>query len=187
MLPFIGFLSSCAVSVHDYKQRTPELDLSSFFHGQLEAYGIVQDYRGRVIRQFKADIVADWSDNKGILDEVFYFADGEVQRRCWQLTKDGKRYSGTAGDVIGTAYGEASGNALNWRYTLAIPVKGKVRHISLNDWMFLVDENNLINKASMSKFGLGVGEITLNIHKLSNDAQRELSPDCSLALINRTK
>ena len=56
--------------------------------------------------------------------------------------------------MVGEASGTTEGNALNWQYVLEIPVNGKVRHIKLNDWLYLVDENNLINRATMSKFGI---------------------------------
>lgn len=181
VMALIPFLSACSTKLDDYRGVEPELDLSQFFNGHLEAYGIVQDYKGKVSRRFRADILGRWEGDQGVLDELFYFADGEEQHRCWQLQKSGKRYTGQAGDVIGLAEGEVAGNALNWQYTLAVPVNGKTWNIKLNDWMFLVDENNLINRASMYKFGLEVGEITLYIKKVSDQPHRELTGGCSIA------
>ena len=181
VMALIPFLSACSTKLDDYRGVEPELDLSQFFNGHLEAYGIVQDYKGKVSRRFKADILGRWEGTQGVLDELFYFADGEEQHRCWKLQKSGKRYTGQAGDVIGLAEGEVAGNALNWQYTLAVPVNGKTWNIKLNDWMFLVDEQNLINRASMYKFGLEVGEITLYIRKVSDQPHRELTGGCSLA------
>lgn len=181
VMALIPFLSACSTKLDDYRGIEPELDLSQFFNGHLEAYGIVQDYKGKVSRRFKADILGSWEGDEGVLDELFYFADGEEQHRCWKLQKSGKRYTGQAGDVIGLAEGEVAGNALNWQYTLAVPVNGKTWNIKLNDWMFLVDENNLINRASMYKFGLEVGEITLYIKKVSDQPHRELTGGCRTA------
>lgn len=181
VMALIPFLSACSTKLDDYRGIEPELDLSQFFNGHLEAYGIVQDYKGKVSRRFKADILGSWKGDQGILDELFYFADGEEQHRCWQLQKSGKRYQGQAGDVVGLAEGEVAGNALNWQYTLAVPVDGKTWNIKLNDWMFLVDEHNLINRASMYKFGLEVGEITLYIRKVSDQPHRELTVGCRIA------
>ena len=59
----------------------------------------------------------------------------------------------------------ALGNALRWRYVLEIPVDGRTYHIDFDDWMFLVSEKVLINRTSMSKFGFGVGEITISFTK----------------------
>jgi len=175
-----ALLAGCSASIDDYQGKAPALHLNEFFSGQLEAYGMVQDFRGRVIRRFRADIQATWNDNEGILDEQFYFNDGEEQRRCWQLRKDGNHYTGVAGDVIGTAEGVTRGNALNWRYTLAVPVNGKERHLHLDDWLYLIDENNLINRATMSKFGITVGKITLYIRRLENTEPKNLWSACGV-------
>ncbi|MGH1460953.1 MAG: DUF3833 domain-containing protein [Neptuniibacter sp.] len=180
-MALIPFISACSAHLDDYRGESPELDLSQFFNGHLEAYGIVQDHKGKVSRRFKADILGRWQGDQGVLDELFSFSDGEEQHRCWQLHKQGRFYQGRAGDVVGVADGEVSGNALNWQYTLAIPVNGKTWNIKLNDWMFLVDENNLINRASMKKFGLEVGEITLYIRKVSDQPHRELTPGCLIS------
>ena len=75
------------------------------------------------------------------------------------------RYTGTADDVVGVAQGQAAGNALNWRYTLRLPVDGSVYEVEFDDWMFLIDEQVMLNKAVMSKFGFRLGEVTLAFRK----------------------
>ncbi|SEQ51091.1 Protein of unknown function [Amphritea atlantica] len=168
-LPVLLVLPGCASSLDAYRDEKPTLALDQFFNGRLVAYGIVQDFSGRVTRRFRADISAQWQEAKGVLDEQFYFSDGEQQSRCWTIVKEGNRYRGTAGDIVGEARGEAQGNALNWRYTLQVPVNGKVWNIALDDWLYLIDENNLINRTRMKKFGLPVGQLTLHIRKLADD------------------
>lgn len=94
------------------------------------------------------------------------YSDGTKQKRIWTLTEVAPgRYSGTASDVIGEAVGELAGNALNWRYTLALPVDGKTYHVQFNDWMYLMDDKVMLNKAEMSKFGIYLGEVTLAFYK----------------------
>ena len=63
---------------------------------------------------------------------------------------------------MGTAAGQTSGNALNWRYTMALPVDGRTWHVDFDDWMYLVDERVMLNRATMSKFGVRLGEVTLS-------------------------
>lgn len=185
VLPRIGLLGlvllgGCSATIDEYRQQTPQLRLDQFFQGQLEAHGIVQDYRGRVVRRFSADIVGVWQEGQGILDEQFLFNDGEQQQRCWRLSQDGNRYRGIAGDVIGEARGSVQGNAMNWRYRLRVPVGDETWQLSLDDWLFLVDENHMINRTTMRKFGLPVGEITLHIRKQSDRPGRPLSAGCTL-------
>ncbi|MCK1786862.1 DUF3833 domain-containing protein, partial [Pseudomonas sp. TNT11] len=65
------------------------------------------------------------------------------------------------GDVVGEAIGEVAGNALRWRYRLNLAVDGSVYEVSFDDWMYLMDEDTLINRSSMSKFGVEWGQVTL--------------------------
>jgi len=99
---------------------------------------------------------------KKIDDEDFIWSDGEKQKRIWHLKKiSPTKYEGRADDVVGVAKGEVSGNAFHWEYTLAVKVNDSVYKFSFDDWMYLMDDQVLINKAEMSKFGLTVGEINI--------------------------
>ena len=57
------------------------------------------------------------------------------------------------------------GNAFYWRYTLALPVDGRVVEVQMDDWMYLMSDRVMLNKASMSKFGVKLGEVTLSFTK----------------------
>ena len=67
--------------------------------------------------------------------------------------------------MIGQAKGTVAGNALNWSYTLALPIDGTTYHVQFNDWMYLMDQRVMLNKAQMSKFGIYLGEVTLSFYK----------------------
>ena len=90
------------------------------------------------------------------------------KRRGWTLTKlDEQRYRGIAADVVGEAEGEVAGNTLRWRYTLRLPVDGSTYDIAFDDWMYQMAEPHLFNKATLSKFGIEVGEVTLFFQKVA--------------------
>ncbi len=161
-LVLLSSLVACSPAVTHYQAKTPTLDLRRYFDGQVRAWGMVQDYRGVVTRRFTVDITGQWQGDTGTLDEHFLFDDGEKQFRRWTLTRiDERHYRGTADDVVGEAEGELAGNALRWRYTLRLPVDGDSYDIAFDDWMFQLDEQRLFNKATLSKFGFTVGEVTL--------------------------
>ena len=104
--------TSCAVSIDDYKGELPSLQMDTYFNGPLQAWGIFQDFSGKVVRRFHVQMNGKWDGNNGILDEYFTYADGETQRRIWKLTKVGNnRYTGIADDVVGVAAGVAEGNS----------------------------------------------------------------------------
>ena len=157
-------------SVTQYANEKPNLDLSEYFNGTIDAYGIFTDRSGEVKKRFTVLLVAQWKviDGKkvGTLDESFEYSDGTKQKRIWTLTETAPgKYIGRADDVVGDALGESAGNALNWTYTLALPVDGTIYHVQFNDWMYLVTPKVMLNKAKMSKFGIDLGEVTLSFYK----------------------
>jgi hypothetical protein len=146
----------------DYAAEKPVLALEQYFDGELVAHGIFTDRSGKVVRRFTVLMKCSWSGDDGVLDEAFSYSDGRKERRVWRLKRLGNgRYSGTADDVVGTAQGRAAGNAFQWAYTLRLPVDGSVYEVQFDDWMVLVDERVMLNKAVMSKFGFRLGEVTL--------------------------
>jgi hypothetical protein len=150
----------------DYANETPRLDLRRYFDGPLTAHGLFTDRAGKVVRRFSVKMTARWDGNQGTLEEDFSYSDGKKERRVWRLTDLGNgRYSGRADDVVGEAVGTAAGNALNWRYTLALNVDGRVIEVQFDDWMYLMSERVMLNKAAMSKFGFHLGEVTLAFDK----------------------
>ena len=160
-------LVGCAGTlVTDYAQETPVLELRDYFNGTLDAYGIFTDRSGKVVKRFSVVMECRWNGDQGVLDEAFTYSDGTTQRRVWRLQKlaDG-RYTGTADDVVGQAQGQQSGNAFHWRYTLALPVDGRVVEVQFDDWMYLMNDRVMLNKAAMAKFGVHLGEVTLSFFK----------------------
>lgn len=167
LLMMVLMLAGCAgVDISDFRDQRPVLDLKRYFDGRIDAWGMFQDRSGRVLRRFSVVIDARWEGDTGTLDEAFTYADGTTQRRVWTVTKLGDgRYRGTADDVVGEAVGEAAGNALRWRYVMALPVDGEIYHVDFDDWMFLMDEQVMLNRSVMSKFGIRLGEVTLSFRK----------------------
>lgn len=162
----LGAGCASAPSVSDYAAERPQLDLRRYFDGELVAHGIFTDRAGKVVRRFTVQMTGTWQGNQGTLDERFTYSDGKTERRVWRLTDHGGgRYTGRADDVVGEAQGQAAGNALNWRYTLRLPVDDKVYEVQFDDWMYLVDERVMLNKARMSKFGIFLGEVTLSFQR----------------------
>ena len=166
-----SFLLGCSgPQLSQYANEKPILDLSEYFSGTIDAYGIFTDRSGSVVKRFTVLIQANWKlvDGKkvGTLDESFDYSDGTKQKRVWTITEVSPgKYIGRADDVVGEANGISAGNALNWSYTLALPVDGTVYNVQFDDWMYLVSPKVMLNKADMSKFGIHLGEVTLSFYK----------------------
>lgn len=162
----LALVGCAAPNIQDYASEQPALDLRSYFNGTIDGYGIFTDRGGKVVRRFTVVLQCSWSGDQGVLDEDFSYSDGTKERRVWRITRlaDG-RYTGRAGDIVGQARGIARGNTLNWSYTMALPVDGRVIEVQFDDWMYLMDETVMLNKAEMSKFGIRLGEVTLAFKK----------------------
>lgn len=161
-------LTGCSgIDIRQYSSNTPELDLFTYFSGNTKGYGIVQDRKGTLTRQFTVDIEGTVSDDgKLTLYEEFFWSDGEESTRTWVISKTAEHsYTGTAEDVVQPADGLSYGNVLNWHYQMNIEVDDTSWKIHFDDWMFLVRDKVLINRAKMSKFGLKVGEVTIVFQK----------------------
>jgi hypothetical protein len=149
-----------------------ELNLEEFFDGRLVAYGQFQDIFGTVRRSFRADITGDWDGERLRLVEDFVYEDGSTEQRVWTLVKTGEdSWRGTAPGVIGTAEGEENGDRFNWRYTIDLPIPSaggptETLRVSFDDWMWLLAEDRLFNRAYMSRGGLPLGDVSISFERL---------------------
>ena len=168
LLALVALLAAGCASVDPqvYAREQPALELKRYFNGRVVGHGMVLDRGGQVTRRFVVDINASWNGDVGTLDEDFVWSDGEKEKRIWTLRPvpgQPGRWTGTAADVVGQASGTVAGNALNWRYTLAYKTaEGKTYNIGFDDWMFLIDERVMLNRAVMSFWGFKVGEVLIS-------------------------
>jgi hypothetical protein len=171
LLAIAALLSGCSQSVSEYSNETPQLKLDQFFQGESRAWGVLHDWQGKQSVRFTAELCGSWQGNNGNLYELFYFSDGRVEQRHWQLQQnaDGS-VSGSAGDVVGQATGQLAGNSLYWEYTLRIPYDGDTLDVKVKDWLYLIDNENLLNRTTLHKFGVTVGELTLSIQQQNKNA-----------------
>ena len=159
----ILLLNSCSeMKPEDYKNTKPVIKIEEYFKGNVKAWGMLQGRSGEVKRQFVADMKGEFDGKNLILDETFIWNDGEKQKRRWTIKKVGdNRYEGTAPDVVGVAKGVSFGSAFKFEYKLLVPYKDKKIKIRFDDWIFKQDEKTAINKATLTKFGFKVGELTV--------------------------
>lgn len=163
LLVVLGGCSS--TDLQDYAGNEPAFDPEAFFRGSMTAHGVLKNRGGKVTRYFNATIEASW-DEEGVgrLAERFEFDDGEIQHRNWTLepTGDG-RYRATAGDVVGPGEARVAGNAMRLDYRLEVDYKDRKLELDVEDWMWRVDEDTVINQSILRKWGFRVGSIQLTI------------------------
>jgi len=170
-------LTSCSSLTVDHADgRSPEFVPQEFFSGKLCADGVVRDRSGAEIRRFNAELQGEWNDlGEGTLDEVFMFydepgADPVRETRLWSFTpvttKNGPALEASAGDVPEPTIMRWAGNAVYMSYTLRYGQPGDTIDLHMEDWMFRVSDDVVVNETKMSKFGLHVGQILLVMRRV---------------------
>lgn len=143
-----------------------QLNLEEFFEGRTVAHGQFQDVFGTVRRRFDVEILGTWDGQTLRLVEDFVYDDGFTEQRIWTLTKTGDdTWTGTAPGVIGMATGEERGDTFNWVYEIDLPVRDGTLRVSFDDWMWLLSDDRLLNRAYMKRFGIDIGEVIIIFEK----------------------
>ncbi|MFN4310673.1 MAG: DUF3833 domain-containing protein [Ferrovibrio sp.] len=142
-------------------------ELERYFTGKVKAWGLFEPRFGGAVRQFTVEIRGSRDGDALVLDEDFRFSDGEIQKRIWRIRPDGTgRYTGTADDVLGVAQGYSRGNALAWAYDLRLKTQSGSIDVGFDDWLYRFDDEIVLNRATVTKWGLPVGSVTLAFRKI---------------------
>ena len=140
----------------------PNFDPESYFAQRLDAYGVFVDRFGSIQRQFEVVVEGRKTDTGFSLDEYFLYDDGEREERRWDVTALGNgRYEGRCRDVIGVGRGVCTANMLSWKYRFRLEMFGRKVAVTFDDVMVLQAGGVLVNRATLSKAGLKLGEVLL--------------------------
>lgn len=63
------------------------------------------------------------------------------------------------------------GNTLHWDYVLNLPVEDKTYKVNFDDWMYLINDDVMLNRSVMTKFGVELGSVTLSMHRKNTDTE----------------
>jgi hypothetical protein len=186
LLIFIAFsISGCSnMKIEDFVDIQPEFVLEEYFEGRTMAWGMFEDRFGNVQRQFVVTMDGSWDGTTLILNEDFVYDDGESENRVWTLTKtDEMNYEGTTQNSIGIAKGTRAGNAFNWKYAFNLKVGDDYWKVKFDDWMFLQPNGVLLNKATVTRWGIKLGTVYLSFSKPTQAAVAIQSDAPELTLI----
>jgi hypothetical protein len=165
----MSLFSCSSIKPKDYQENNPKLDIRNYLNGKVKAWGMLEDRSGKVTRRFTVEMEGKWNGNEGVLQEYFTFDDGEKSKRIWTIKfSDDHNFIASAGDVIGEAKGSQYGNAMQMEYVLDLEVdkEKKTRYkVTLDDWMYLLDDKILVNKSTIKKFGITFGKLTIFFQK----------------------
>ena len=96
-----------------------------------------------------------------MLDQVFRFDNGALDRRTWHFRKTGPNtYVGTRDDVVGTAKVVVGEDAIRMSYDLITRGKnGSKLQLHFEDTIRRSGRDSIVNKGVISMLGMNVGSV----------------------------
>ncbi|CAM4129197.1 DUF3833 domain-containing protein [Pseudoalteromonas byunsanensis] len=162
-------LAACGISIdaNKYQNIDPQFDPFEFFNGKVKAWGIVQDRSGDMIQRFTVEIDGRTDGTTLTLDETFHYEVGQgVTHRVWKISaKDRSQLQGSANDILGQAKGQLAGNVMRWQYEMSLPVDKTSYTVQFDDWIWAFEDNTIINRSYIKKFGIVMAEVTIFMQK----------------------
>ena len=157
-------LAGCSAPLEPaaFETGAPRFEPDRFFEGRTRSWGVFENRSGEPTSRFETSAFGRREGEELVITQDFTFDDGRRQQRVWRLRRlDAHRYEATANDVVGTATGEAWGNAFRWRYTLALEPGNPVKDVDLLQWMYAQEDGSvMMNRATISKLGVILAEVT---------------------------
>lgn len=140
----------------------PVFDPVAFFDGHTRSWGVIENRSGAPTERVVTDSHG-WIDEAKQLRMVQHltFQDGKIQERDWTLWRTGPgRFEATANDMVGSAAGEADGRMFHWQWVLARSPGNPLMNVTMNQWMYGLEDGSAMIRTTVSKFGVIVAEVT---------------------------
>ncbi len=132
-----------------FETLQPTMRPELFFAGATEGWGVIAKRDGRPSRRFEVRSEGSVeADGRFRLAQTITFADGEVERREWLMTRvDDTHYSATLTDALGPVRAEVHGNLFHIEYRIR-------RGVTMEQWLYLLpDGQTVLNDATVRVLG----------------------------------
>jgi hypothetical protein len=140
----------------------PAFDPVAFFDGHTQSWGVIESRSGvpteRIVTDSHGQI--DGTDRLRMVQHLS-FQDGTTQERDWIVWRSGRgQFKATANDMVGTANGEANGRIFHWQWVLARSPGNALMNVTMQQWMYRMEDGSVTIRTTISKLGFIVAEIT---------------------------
>jgi hypothetical protein len=163
-LYIVAILAGCArkPEVPVSTDSSPAFDPVAFFDGHTRSWGVVESRSGAPTQRIVTDTYGA-QDGTGRLRmaQRLSFQDGTTQERNWVLWRSGQdQFDATANDMVGTAKGQADGSIFHWQWVLARSPGNALMNVTMQQWMYLMQDGSVTIRTTISKLGFIVAEVT---------------------------
>jgi len=137
-------------------------DPVAFFDGHVHSWGVVESRSGAPTEWVTTDCQGhiDGSDRLNMVQHLS-FQDGTKQDRTWTMRRLGpQRFEATANDMVGHAIGESKGGTFHWQWKLARDPGNKLLDVTMEQWMYQLDDGSVLVRSTINKLGVILAEVT---------------------------
>ncbi len=140
----------------------PVFDPVAFFNGHTHSWGVIEGRSGapteRIVTDSQGSITGT---NQLRMVQHLTFQDGTTQQRDWALWRSGpNQFNATANDMVGVAIGEADGRVFHWQWVLARAPANQLMDVTMNQWMYGLDDGSVLIRTTVTKLGIILAEVT---------------------------
>lgn len=160
----------------------PELfELTRFLDGRTRAWGVFEDRFGRLRRRIDVEMHGRWEGGEFVLDERFTYDGEETERRTWRVVPLGAgRFRATTADCVGEAVGECGADSVRMQYRFRLKLERGEVVVTFDDRLYRMGDAIAVNRATMSKWGVKLGELSLFFQRLPG-GRSDAGPDRAAA------
>ena len=140
----------------------PAFDPVSFFEGHTHSWGVIENRSGSPTEWVRTDSHGEAQTTDHLtMQQHLTFQDGTSQDRDWTLWRTGPaQFDATANDMVGTATGQAEGNAFHWQWTLARSPGNALMNVTMNQWMYRMPDGSVMIRSTISKLDIILAEVS---------------------------
>ena len=147
----------------------PLFELTTFLHGRTRAWGIFEDLFGKLRRRIDVEMVGTWRDGVFVLDERFTYDGRETETRTWLVEPQGHgRFRASCPDCVGEATGICDAESIRMSYRFRLRLEKREIIVSFDDRIFRMANATAVNRATMSKWGVKLGELSLFFERVDD-------------------
>jgi hypothetical protein len=158
----------------DPAESRERFELTTFLDGRTSAWGIFEDRFGRLRRRFDVEMNGRWEGGTFVLDETFLYDTGAREERTWRVVPTGGgRFTATCADCVGSAAGECDSHSIRMRYKFRLKLDWREVDVDFDDRIYRMGPMVAINRATMSKWGVKLGELSLFFERAADGSARD--------------
>ena len=151
-----------------FADAQPVFDPLKFFTGHTRSWGVFENRSGEPTERIRTETWGRMVNGELRMEQDLYIGSKPRQRRSWRMRRlDAHHFEATANDIVGTAHGEAYGNAFRWSFTLAVEPGYPLFNVRMTQRMYLQpDGRTMIYRDTIRIFGIAVAGVTEQFRRL---------------------